>query len=168
MSAREYAHLYTKAGYSVIPIRSDGSKAPAIKSWKEYQDRIMTPKEIDRHFFDGCGVAIVCGPISGNLEVIDVEGRAKVKELVELIDEAVPGLLVNLPQVRTPSGGLHIYVHGPTIGSNQKLAMQSNEEGRPEVLIETRGEGGYVLAPGSPAECHKLGNTYELINGSIA
>src|SRR5207237_857955 len=32
-------------------------------------------------------------------------------------------------------------------------------------LIETRGEGGYALAPGSPAACHPSGRTYDHIAG---
>ena len=31
-------------------------------------------------------------------------------------------------------------------------------------VIETRGEGGYCIAPGSPAECHETGNLYEHIS----
>src|SRR5690606_25873291 len=62
---------------------------------------------------------------------------------------------------------------------NQKLAMseprpQFDADGnqllnpvtgepisRAETLIETRGEGGYVLTVGCPAECHPSGNLYE-------
>src|SRR5207244_1900215 len=36
-----------------------------------------------------------------------------------------------------------------------------------KVLIETRGEGGYVLTVTSPPECHKTGKIYALANGSL-
>jgi len=36
------------------------------------------------------------------------------------------------------------------------------------VLIETRGEGGYVIAPGSPEGCHPLKKPYELLEGNLA
>ena len=34
-------------------------------------------------------------------------------------------------------------------------------------LIETRGEGGYTIPPGSPAKTHPTGKAYELIQGSL-
>jgi len=46
--------------------------------------------------------------------------------------------------------------------------MQANADGRPEVLIETRGEGGYVLAPGCPPECHPSGKPYTMAHGRIS
>ncbi|CAN0343782.1 unnamed protein product, partial [Ectocarpus sp. 4 AP-2014] len=35
----------------------------------------------------------------------------------------------------------------------------------PVTLIETRGEGGYALAPGSPASCHETGRQYVEFEG---
>ena len=34
-----------------------------------------------------------------------------------------------------------------------------------QTLIETRGEGGYALAPGCPADCHDTGRLYEHHSG---
>ncbi|MEE8161720.1 MAG: YfjI family protein, partial [Acidobacteriota bacterium] len=36
-----------------------------------------------------------------------------------------------------------------------------------KVLIETRGEGGYVIAPGSPDGCHPLTKPYERLDGQL-
>src|SRR5262249_50254551 len=33
--------------------------------------------------------------------------------------------------------------------------------------IETRGEGGYALAPGCPPDCHEKGRTYDHIAGPV-
>ncbi len=51
------------------------------------------------------------------------------------------------------------------IGGNQKLARKLKVDAKTgslkEVtLIETKGEGGYVLAPPSPPECHPSGRSY--------
>ena len=35
----------------------------------------------------------------------------------------------------------------------------------PRVLIETRGTGGYVAAPGSHPSVHRVGTPYKLIHG---
>ena len=36
---------------------------------------------------------------------------------------------------------------------------------KPKTIIETRGEGGYFLAPGCPAACHETGRLYEHLAG---
>src|SRR5262249_26533404 len=108
-----------------------------------------------------------------------------------------PGLVARLPQVMTPSGGLHVLYRCDQIAGNQKLAQRAEEvdtEDLPrtedgalyeqkikeagirkengvyfkiKTLIETRGEGGYVLTAGSPPACHPSGNTYRLISGDL-
>src|SRR5262249_28328649 len=70
MTVKEAARRYTEAGLHVIPIRGDGSKQPALKSWKEYQSRLATMEELDA-WFDGkedLGVAILG---ANGVEVID-------------------------------------------------------------------------------------------------
>src|SRR5262249_38412570 len=80
-------------------------------------------------------------------------------------------LLHRLPRVRTP-GGWHVYYRCRVIEGNQKLATVSPEEAQrlrgdrgKTTIIETRGEGGYVLAPGCPARCHPDRGTYRRVEG---
>jgi hypothetical protein len=75
----------------------------------------------------------------------------------------VPGFLDRLPCVLTPKQGWHVYYRCQLIEGNQKLA-ESRER---KTLIETRGEGGYVVAPGSPLACHPLKKPYQLIRGDL-
>jgi hypothetical protein len=73
-----------------------------------------------------------------------------------------------LPMVKTPSGGLHIFYRCQDgVEGNQKLAQQVEADGTLDVRIETRGEGGQVVAPGSPPACHSSGKTYDLIQGDL-
>ncbi len=168
MTAKQVAFALIRAGISALPIKADGSKGPAIDTWKPLQTERMTTEEVEQHFLDGLGVGIICGPASGNLEVIDIEGRAAPwSEIAELIEEACPGLLDRLPQVATPSGGRHIFYRCSAIEGNQKLAGQADANDHYQVLIETRGIGGYVLAPGCPAACHVSGNPYTMAHGRI-
>lgn len=160
LSPREAALILLNAGFSVVPIRTDGSKA-TVDKWKEYQSIRMSSVEAERVFHD-VGIGIIGGAISGNLEIIDIEADAP-PELFALIETHLPGLLATLPQVSTPTGGRHIYLRCASIQGNQKLA--ATRVGK--TLIETRGEGGYVLAPTSPAACHPSGKTYELLSGHI-
>src|ERR1043165_1830630 len=89
-----------QAGISVYPIRADGSKAPA-GSWKPYQSRIATEHEIREMFRPGLGIAIIAGAVSGNLEILDIEGRAPLQDILDLIDAHIPGLPARLPMVST-------------------------------------------------------------------
>lgn len=178
-SLRKLAKAWAKAGLSVVPIRNDGSKAPTY-NWQELQDRILTSKEIDEEFKPGLGIAIIAGGISGNLEFLDFDipkdedgkaiGECVFDAFVDCLDAELFALVGSMPMVRTPSGGVHLYYRCETIEGNRKLAAQQNPPGtKPpfSTLVETRGEGGYVLAPGCPPECHKSGRLYELVSGDF-
>jgi len=62
--------------------------------------------------------------------------------------------------VQTPSGGYHVYYRSPVVTGNQKLAVDPDKPNGTYTLIETRGAGGYVLAPPSEG--------YHLIQGDLA
>lgn len=52
----------------------------------------------------------------------------------------------------------------------KELPVIQDEGGREwvkQIGIETRGEGGYVLAPPSPGACHASGKPYELLQGNL-
>ncbi len=95
-------------------------------------------------------LGIITGAISGGLEVIDVDTKQDTTgslwdEFKALIQDNPPGVYENLVIAQTPSGGYHIYYRCSQIGGNIKLASRPTRE----TLIETRGEGGYVVAPPS-------------------
>ena len=71
MDAVDTAELVS-AGLSVLPLRLDGTKAPAIKEWKQFQNERPHELELKRWGTRG-GVGIVCGKVSGNLEIIDID-----------------------------------------------------------------------------------------------
>jgi putative DNA primase/helicase len=156
-----------RAGLSVVPVRRDGSKAPALASWKEYQARRPTEAECrawwDRP--DPPGVGVVCGAVSGGLVVLDFETRAAFDKWARLVNEKVPGCLDGLPMVETPGGGRHVYYRtGGAVPAGSKLAYRRDlETGDLELVAETRGEGHYVVAAGSPADVHPAGVEYKLI-----
>lgn len=132
------------AGLAVIPVRPDGTKAPAV-NWKAFQGERPTLDQLTTWFtpqpdpwdaaapakaaYDGLG--FVCGEISGHLEMLEVEGRATdlVAALAGLMTDNGFGDLWNrictgyLEQ--SPSGGMHwLYrVDGESRG-NTKLARR--------------------------------------------
>jgi replicative DNA helicase len=148
---KEKAKQYLRAQLSVIPTTE--TKSPAITTWKPYQSEKIKEEEIEA-LFSGAnvkGLGIVCGAISGNLEVIDVDTKhddtgSLWDELRGLIEDNLPELYKSLVIAQTKSGGYHIYYRCSSIAGNLKLSNKANRE----TLIETRGEGGYVVAPPSP------------------
>ena len=182
--------VYARAGLSCIPIRNDGSKAPAIGTWRQYQQRIASEQETTQWEVTHQGVAIIGGEVCGNLEIIDLDVPALVRSYLDAIKEQDVGLFEKLCLVRTPrrneSGqtGCHVlYRTSSKVTGNTKLAMTEPEpefgdDGepvlnpvthqqnmKPRCLIETRGEGGYVVTVGSARECHSTGNLYEHVCG---
>ena len=174
-SRLSYVRGLAASGLSVIPIEPDGSKAPMkiapgrCLNWKPYQKERANGSMLAQWFGNGHrnGVAIVTGKVSGNLEVMDFDDIASVQAWREMVEEAAPGLLEQLPQVQTPTGGLHVLYRCESIGSNTKLAERVGADGKIKTLIETRGEGGYVVTVGSPPECHPSGKPYNLVNGDL-
>jgi hypothetical protein len=168
------------AGLSIIPISADGTKAPAGRllprdphtgeaTWKTYQARLATPDELHRWVSSGrVGLAILGGAISGNLEILDFDAADLFAPWCELVDSLGPGLVERLPVVNTPSDGRHVYYRCETIEGNQKLAQHLGADRRPKTAIETRGEGGYVLAPGCPLAGHPRHKPYILLDGDLA
>ena len=151
------ANYYTKQGFSVIPI---GENKRAVFPWTEFQSSIMDDATIKHQFTnERCkNIAIIGGGVSGGLEIIDVDLKYDVSgTLWERLKDALTDLMPLLYVVRTKSGGYHLYYRCELVEGNQKLAMRhaTKEElvdtphAKEIVLIETRGEGGYVLAPPS-------------------
>ena len=148
------ATAYAHSGLSVIPTLAD--KRPACQ-WKIYSGRIMSDREIEVNFRSAAGIGIVCGKASGNLELLDFDDGGSA--FAPWLEKVPPYLKDRLVIERSPSGGKHVYYridgNGYAVPGNRKLAMK--EDGR--VLIETRGEGGYVKCAPS--------NGYELEQGDF-
>ena len=174
------------AGLCVIPARTDGSKAPLGK-WERWQSERPSVEQLHQWFADGHpGIGIVCGDISGNLEMLELEGVAAVggigREVTRLAREAGIGHIIERLRdgyfERTPSLGIHwLYrVEGEPVPGNTKIARRNSNEAELEAnpgdivktLIETRGEGGFTIIAPSHGTTHPSGNAWELGGGSLA
>ena len=60
-------------GLSILPLKAD--KRPNISSWKQYQSSFINIEE-NAHLFEGLG--LICGEISGGLEVVDVDQKNEI------------------------------------------------------------------------------------------
>lgn len=149
ITASSYAH----AGLSVIPTTAD--KRPAC-AWKTFTERIMSDREIEATFARAEGLGIVCGKVSGNLELLDFDdgGSAFEPWFCGIPEYLAKRLVVE----QSPSGGKHVYyrvAEGYAVPGNRKLALKADGH----VLIETRGEGGFVKCAPSKG--------YELMSGDL-
>lgn len=159
-----------RAGLSIIPIRADGTKKPAV-NWKDYQHRLPTVTELGGWFKNGehTGMAVVCGAVSGGLEMTEIEGRAadQLPAIKAALELNAPGGWERLTCVeRSPSGGVHWFYRlaGEPVPGNLRIAAATGRE----VLAETRGGGGYtIIAPTSGAH-HPTGHPWVREAGHLA
>jgi putative DNA primase/helicase len=176
---------YYQSGFNITPLMCNGTKRPILKAWgcgvspEHFRDWwgpighvkwTVHNKEQWSH-----GVGLIAGEMRDggpNVEVIDfdTDWKANFKSWKEMIGS---NLLKKLTLVKTPNG-LHVYYRTqikklPNYGSydcdngNTKLAQREDEK----TLIETRGEGGYTVAPGSPFRLHPTGRLYEVVFGDL-
>ena len=143
MSMLDDARKYITNGWSVFPIPY-GKKEPVIK-WGQFRERYATDEELIAWFGTGkSNIGIVTGRLS-NLTVLDADGNSGIKEL------GSKGL-VSVGTVITGSGGKQLfYQHS---GETNKWTSEDHEG------LDSRGEGGYVVAPPS---LHPSGMVYRWV-----
>jgi hypothetical protein len=173
------------AGLCVLPPTQDGAKRPDASSWTQYQRRLSTEQEIREWYrADRTGLGFVTGRVSGGLEMLEFEGRAVAEGLlVEFVARAEQSGLGDLVArieagytEETPSGGIHFLYRVEGAAPNTKLARRPASSGelavdaadRVKVLIETRGEGGYVVVAPSNGSVHTTKRPWRRTSGAIA
>lgn len=172
LDARQAALDAWESGLSVLPPKEDGSKAPDGQ-WLYFQQHRASLAQINSWYGivgtplrSGCG--LVCGAVSGNLECFEFDSGGRLYEHYkataralghgDLIDRLDQGYLE-----QSPSGGYHWLYRCDVISGNTKLAVAADKQS----LIETRGEGGYIIVAPSNGKVHKEG-AYKLLNGGFA
>jgi len=148
-------------GFSLIPVHraehghcscgdprcSSPGKHPEVK-WERYQKTPATADQVFKWFGNGTprNVGIVTGAVSG-VVVVDSDNEA-----------AEAWAAANLPatpmQVKTKRGR-HRYFKHPNVPVRNRARIDT---GDPAVLIDVRGDGGFVVGPGSQ---HASGITYQ-------
>jgi hypothetical protein len=158
MSLFKAAKEYVSLGISVIA--TDANKR-AVMMWKPFQERL--PDEQELYSMTGHskaqGLAIICGEVSKYCEAIDIDCKYDLsgslfEDFMQCIMDADPNLAKALVIAKTKSGGYHLIYRCPAIEGNLKLALRpttdeekkGNAHDKVRVLIETRGEAGYIIA----------------------
>ena len=189
MSLVDAALAYAVRGWHVFPLHPE-SKRPACPDHRQadcdhtdpwcrlghtgWEARAtIDPDRIIRAWSSTpYGIGIACGP--SRLVVVDLDtpkddeptpepwaadgarcGGDVLALLAERADEVMPVTWT----VRTVSGGTHLYFRAPRSHGGPRLG---NTAGRLGWLIDTRAEGGYVVAPPTTI----AGHTYEVVHDS--
>jgi putative DNA primase/helicase len=175
----ETALLALELGFSPLPPKEDGSKAPLADwpmadgpSWKPYQTIPATREHIHKWYENGrTGNGLACGV--GSLEAFEFEQAETHKDFLEAawaigLNDLVETIRQGYEE-STPSGGIHwLYRCTPPEG-NTKLAERPDPavpRGR-KPLIETRGRGGFIVIAPSNGKVHPTGKPYVLRSGGL-
>jgi len=165
-----------RADLSIIPVKSGGSKAPAIPTFDQFKtERRATEDEVREWFADDQekGIGVLCGKMSENLVVLDFETKEVFTSWAELAEGEITDW-GEFPVVDSPRG-VHLYAKLPEPVRGTKLAMElvevEDKDGggrvqRRQTLIEFRGDGQYVVGAGSPGYCHDSGVGWTLRGGN--
>lgn len=184
------ARVWYDHGHVPLPVKSDGSKAPAVPAWRGWQQRQPPYAEIAGAFAsvdsDGLGVLTGVPREDGyQLLMIEAEGRAVAEGVVDRLatamgDHDASTLWYQLEhgyREETPSGGVHWYVLvAGSAGRNTKLARRPSTEAeqadnpgcKVQVLLETRGEGGFSVIAPSAGRTHPTGKPWRVSAGNPA
>lgn len=168
--ARQALHATVKqafdAGLCVVPPREDGSKAPE-GYWKSFMSERASLEILrDAYRTPRCGIGLVCGQVSGQLECLDFDtkdiygafkqacGLAGLDDLVERMEAGY--------SESTPNG-FHLLYRPETCGGCTKLARTESFE----TLIEVKGQGGYIIVAPTFGPVNPNG-AYTMLSGSPA
>ena len=121
--------IFLKKGISCVFV--DSNKR-AIIPWKKFQAELPTEAELDSQSLSNKahGIAAICGAVSGNLEIIDIDckydltGTLFNDYLAAVPDDLLKGMYI----VATKNNGYHIYYRCEKIEGNLKLASRPTSE----------------------------------------
>lgn len=134
---------------SILPLRG---KRPTLSEWEPYQTQRANPAEIESWIRGGNlqNLGIVCGRISRNLVVVDLDQLAGYETFIKQFP-----YLSNTYTVLTGSGhGFHLYFYSAHLPDS--MLAKNTRIGN----LELRANGMYVVAP--PSIHDRTGNPYTI------
>lgn len=144
MAKLQHALAWAKRGYPVFPLAPD-SRTPAWSDWDWRVGATTDAATIEAWW--GAGEWNIGCRTGNGLVVVDLDVKHKGQNGIASY-MALDGD-TNTLAVRTTTGGMHLYFAGEGRNSQAKIGAG----------IDTRGDGGYVVAPGSTIN----GRAYEVV-----
>lgn len=129
---------YAALGLSIIPL--DG-KRPSLTTWTEYQQIAASPATIQAWNSAGLlkNIGIVCGAVSGNLVILDLDGAARYPAFAATF----PALAETYTVASGGGIGKHVYFYADRLPPSVKAMVT------PIGNLELCGVGRQVVAPPS-------------------
>jgi AAA domain len=183
-------------GANVVPVGpagTAGEKQPAKAclrpnpdtgklGWTHWQRERIKPGELATWLRGRPpGIGVICGAISQNLIMVELEGRAVADGYAERVGEKAEATGLDELWTRltayeeeTPTVGTHWYafVSGECPHSDVLARRPGPDPARPFkdslVLAEVKGEGGFSVVAGSGPECHPAGRGWTVTRGTPA
>jgi len=163
-----------QAGFSLLPIKLDGSKEPNPSllprneedkpSWDELREKQAPSQSVERWFRTGeNGIGVAAGRASGNLLILDFETQQSWKDFQNFAkDEELAHYVDAAPLACTPGQGFHLYLRGPEAAEAVAIYCYDPNQKTPKAngLIAEMKPKGYVIAPGSPEAVHSSKRMY--------
>lgn len=156
---------YRENGLTCIPV--DEKKQPLI-NWAAFQDRSMTDAEIEKHFSNVYGFAVLTGG-KGSLELLDIDAKYFLDAgMYEAFKRSVPNSILQKLWVQTSmNGGYHFIYRCKVVEPNQKLAMRpTTREEKHATYIEEFEKGVDIDVALKTALNHKSLVTFETRGGT--
>ncbi len=185
LSLLDTALIALDLGLSPLPPMEDGSKRPLADiqvpdekrggyrwTWEPYQRVPASREKVLEWYRGGRGaVGLCCG--CGSLECFEFDCRDTYDAFLETATELGLGELVN--RIRTgyeefsPGGGVHWLYFCDELRGNTELARRPvpGEKDKLKPLIETRGDGGFIIIAPSNGTVHETGGAYKLVLGGL-
>ena len=189
LTIHETTRLALHLGISIVPPAEDGSKRPlpnARGEWKEYQSRRSTDAECEAWYGSNghtkrTGFGFACGQVSApdglSLNVLDFDDWPTYDAYRKAADAVGLGYLVERVEngylEESPKGGRHWLVYVEVVDEKPwpctKLAMRPYpaRPGGQITLIETKCEGGFIVAAPSYGKVHPSERPYVLLRGGL-
>lgn len=122
--------LNTIDGLQFMPVKS--TKVPIVKGWQTFSGK---------HDLSNCeAVGLVCGKLSGNLEVIDIDLKYDLtgdlfERYKKLVHESDENILKKLVVQKTRSGGYHLIYRCEENSGNLKLANRHTTQDEKKITF---------------------------------
>ena len=136
-----WALWYLKQGLSVMPLKP-GDKTPLLETWSPYKEKLPTPQEVVMWWkkWPNANIGVITGKLSG-IYVVDADETKAFEWFSKFLPENH-----KIPTVFTPRHHCyHFWFKYPDVDG----VVLTNTSGKIFPKLDTRGEGGFVVAPPS-------------------
>ena len=161
----QHAEQLYNQGISVFPALVDGTKKPQGK-WRQYQRDRCSQRQLNKWFGEAnpWAIAVVCGQVSNNLVVIDIDDPDLIEPFETKLKKEHPDCTMRLSRLRRgPASDISTYSATGRLGlvrhSSRWRATNGPSNSGPKATMS--------LGRGSPTQTHKSGQPYRVIRGDI-